>query len=272
MKYKGIQLKKKFGQNFLTDSSIAEYIAAEIGSREPRSIIEIGAGTGALTEHLLGKAAELFVLEIDVDCVHYLEKTFGDSLKIVSADANKFDFGTILQEQEKTAVCGNLPYNSAVHIMKQVSIFRRRIDYLVFMLQKEVAEKICSQPGDSEYSSLSVYFQYRYQPEIIRTVGKGNFLPSPKVDSALLQLVPREEQKTIDKSSEKKMDQVVDAAFRGRRKKLLNSFAMTKFLGFGKEEFLEILEELAIDSSKRPDRITVDEYEKLAKRLSMNKT
>lgn len=212
--------KKRFGQHFLTDRHYLDRIVAAIAPRETDSLIEIGPGTGALTERLARTLRPLHVIEIDRDLAAGLRARLAAAGVIVhEADALGFDFASL---PAPLRVVGNLPYNISTPLLFHVAAFAPRIQDCVFMLQKEVVDRMVARPASPAYGRLSVMLQYRFAMSLAFRVPPGAFTPPPKVDSALVHMAPLAEGRLIARD-EARFGRIVMAAFSQRRKTLRNA-------------------------------------------------
>jgi 16S rRNA (adenine1518-N6/adenine1519-N6)-dimethyltransferase len=212
--------KKRFGQHFLTDRHYLTRIADAIAPKAADSMVEIGPGTGILTAELVPKLARLHVVEIDRDLATDLAARFPeDKLAIHRADALEFDFASLAAPLR---VVGNLPYNVSTPILFRVAAIADRLQDAVFMLQKEVVERMVAAPDTEAYGRLSVMLQYRFAMALLFRVPPGAFTPPPKVDSAvvLMKPLPAERPRARD---EELFAKIVMAAFSQRRKTLRNA-------------------------------------------------
>lgn len=223
--------RKRFGQNFLQDQGIIYSIVTLINPSPDMHVIEIGPGLGALTRPLLSNLDQLDLLEIDRDLVAYWNQENLKGLRVIEGDALKFNFIEWSQKNSgKKGLCkvvGNLPYNISSPLLFHLVSAAAHIDEQVFMLQAEVVERMVAQAGSSDFSRLSVMLQARYHMELVLEVPPEAFDPAPKVNSAVVRMIPR---KNFDLtlSQWNALEQVVAAAFAQRRKILrtnLHTFA-----------------------------------------------
>jgi len=241
--------RKRFGQNFLVDQQIITQIINEIYPKKGDRIIEIGPGLGALTRPLLQVLDHLDVVEIDRDIVAKLEKEFPqEKLTIHATDALKFDFSVL---GEKLRIIGNLPYNISTPLLFHLSQFSEQILDMHFMLQKEVVERMVGMPSTSDYGRLSVMLQYRFDMEYVFSVPAESFRPIPKVESAIVRMIPRSESSRTIKN-EALFAKIVLAAFSQRRKTLRNT--LHHFL---KAEDFSVL---GIDPGLRAENLSVEKF------------
>jgi len=263
--------RKRFGQNFLRDSSVIDRIIATMAIRDDDHWLEIGPGQAALTLPLaaqLGAQGRLDLLELDRDLAQRLEQHFDgcDNVRVHSVDAMRFDY-TQLGETPRR-LCGNLPYNISTplifHLLAQVHRGRGATGNLIirdmyFMLQKEVVERITAAPGSKAYGRLSVMTQYHCHTETLFDVPPNAFQPQPKVMSAVVKLQPHH-QSDLSANDEEQLRTVVAAAFSQRRKTLRNTL---KSIISG-----EALAALDIDPAARAETLSVAEFVKIANACS----
>ncbi len=244
--------RKRFGQNFLQDQSIIHRIIECINPQRDQTIIEIGPGLAALTEPLVDALGFLQVVELDRDIIKFLENKFKpEQLKIYDGDALKINFAQFGDAR----VVGNLPYNISTPILFYLSQFAN-IKNMVFMLQKEVVERICAKPNSSDYGKLSVMLQYKYKCRYLLDVPPESFFPAPKVDSAIVSLSLRTDY-DYTQINEEKLNFVVSKAFNQRRKTLNNSLK-----GLVSNEQLQ---QLGINASLRAENISIEEFIRISK-------
>lgn len=212
--------KKRLGQHFLTDRHYLDRIVAEIDPRPGEAMVEIGPGPGALTERLAGVVRPLHVIEIDRDLAAGLRERFTPEEVVVhEGDALDFDLGRL---PAPLRVVGNLPYNVSTPLLFHVASFASRVRDCVFMLQKEVVERMVAEPGSEDYGRLSVMLQYRFAMSLAFRVPPGAFTPPPKVDSAIVRMAPLGEGRPVA-ADEDRFSRIVAAAFMQRRKTLRNA-------------------------------------------------
>lgn len=246
--------KKSLGQHFLTDDNIIEKIAEAIPAGQGDRVIEIGAGTGALTEALVERYDDLLVVELDQRAVEILEHKFKD-LKIRHENVLEVDWENLSIGKDKTHVVGNLPYYITSQILFSLLENRHLLSDALLMMQKEVAERLVSDIRTKDYGILSVQTQLMCTPEILFPVSPHCFRPQPNVESAVVKL-------SFDKEdlecSDKDLKTVVRTAFNQRRKKLSNALKPIVSKDQLPEEF---------DFDKRAEAWPPSQYEKLTARL-----
>ncbi len=249
--------RKRFGQNFLIDAHVIGEIVAAVAPRPDDLVVEIGPGLGALTEPLLQRLDHLHVVEIDRDIVARLQKRYSpEKLTIYEGDALNFDFGLLgVQHGRKLHVVGNLPYNISTPLLFHLAQFADCVSDMHFMLQKEVVERMVAEPGTADYGRLSVMLQYRFVMDWLLDVPPESFDPAPKVDSAVVRLIPRPlEELTV--RDEARFAAVVAAAFGQRRKMLRNNL---KGVVDG-----ALFEQLHIAPTARAEELPLSDYIRLA--------
>jgi 16S rRNA (adenine1518-N6/adenine1519-N6)-dimethyltransferase len=245
--------KKSLGQHFLTDAHYIERIVKAIAPLPHDHMVEIGPGPGAITAPLAQSLDHLHVVELDRDLAARLEERFdADKLTVHRHDALEFDFGSL---PAPLRVVGNLPYNVSTPLLFQVARFADRIQDCVFMLQKEVVDRMAASPSTPDYGRLSVMLQYRFAVRRLFIVPPGAFHPPPKVDSAIVRMVPLGEDR-LRARSDQRFAEVVTAAFGQRRKTLRNTLRPW----LAAEDFSA----LGIDSQLRAENLGVAEFVALA--------
>lgn len=255
-----VKAKKHLGQHFLTDKNICKKIAdGLLVNNKYKKVLEIGPGTGALTEFLLVRDEfETSVMDIDKESIAYLEANVAElSGRIHDQDFLKWD-PTSIYDSESFAVAGNFPYNISSQILFKILDHKDQIPEVVGMFQKEVAERVAEGPGSKAYGIISVLLQTFYDIEYLFTVSEHVFNPPPKVKSGVIRLI-RNERNEIG-CEYKFFVKVVKLAFNQRRKTLRNSLK-------------QVLNESNMDKSdeifnKRPEQLSVEDFIKLAERLS----
>ena len=248
--------RKRFGQNFLVDDGVIHAIVNAIHPQAGETLVEIGPGLGALTRPLLECLPHLHVVELDRDIVARLQKTWpAERLTIHAGDALKFDFG---QLGNNLRIVGNLPYNISSPLLFCLMEFATHIRDMHFMLQKEVVERMVAKPSTHDYGRLSIMLQRRFHLEWLLDVPPTAFDPPPKVDSAVVRLIPKTPAE-ITLLDEAMFVRVVAAAFSQRRKTLRNTLAnLLKPGDFGR---------LEIDAGRRAENLAVVDYEKITRYL-----
>ena len=221
----GHTARKRFGQNFLHDRYVIDQIVAAINPQPGQNLVEIGPGLAALTEPVASQMDKMTVVELDRDLAARLREhpTLKDKLTVIEADAMRFDFGTLMGEgKPPLRIFGNLPYNISTPLIFHLCEFADRVEDMHFMLQKEVVERLAAGPGGGDWGRLSIMVQYHCRVEHLFNVGPGAFNPPPKVDSAIVRLVPHDVLPHPAKDH-RLLERVVREAFNMRRKTLRNT-------------------------------------------------
>ncbi|UXY15030.1 16S rRNA (adenine(1518)-N(6)/adenine(1519)-N(6))-dimethyltransferase RsmA [Chitiniphilus purpureus] len=254
--------RKRFGQNFLQDQGVIADIVNAVDPDGDDVLVEIGPGLAALTAPLIGRAGRLHAVEIDRDIVAYLRQHFdAEELVIHNVDALKFDFGALADEiapGRKLRLVGNLPYNISTPLLFHLAQFAPRIADMHFMLQKEVVDRMVAEPSTADYGRLSIMLQLRFYMERVLDVPPGAFHPPPKVDSAVVRMLPWP-QPPFPVADPARLEDLVAAAFTQRRKTLRNNLKGivddAQFAALG------------IDPGLRPENLQVGQFVALANAL-----
>jgi len=261
-----------YGQHFLHDKNILALIvrAAELEASE--EVLEIGAGTGRLTEMLLARDVNLTAVEVDAELHPQLQEKFAgnDSLTLVKGDVLRLPWQDLLPADKRAVVLGNLPYAISTQIIFRVLENRDRVRRAVFLVQWEVAVRMAADPGGKEFGILSVACQLFGKPRIVRKVPPSVFLPPPRVDSALVRWDVQEDPVYPIPGRLFTMS-VVKAAFGQRRKKLVNSLA-AGFHEVGKDRIAAVLEEMGLGDAVRAEQLSVEQFADLATRMDLLRT
>lgn len=259
----GHQARKRFGQNFLHDPGVIERIIRAIHPKPGDAIVEIGPGLGAITEEILAVNPKLQVVELDRDLIPILRTKFFNypEFRIHQADALKFDFSQ-LTDGKPLRIIGNLPYNISTplifHLLAQTGV----VEDMHFMLQKEVVQRMAAVSGDNNYGRLGIMTQYFCKVQPLFEVGPGAFRPSPKVDSAIVRLVPHIELPHPAKDLGT-LQAVVRTAFNARRKTLRKAL--------GSLVTVDQLHTLGINDGLRPENLSLADYVNIADMLVAEK-
>ncbi len=254
------QARKRFGQNFLVDNNIIEKIVSAIVPTPNQNLIEIGPGQGAITGPVLEKCPRLNVIELDRDLIPLLQKKFHQypELHIHQGDALKTDFSQFYREGKPLRIIGNLPYNISTPLMFHLLSFSGQIRDMYFMLQKEVVTRLAAVPGDKNYGRLSIMVQYYCQVEPLFQVPPTAFRPAPKVESAIVRLLPYPEP-PYPADDLQLLSRLVRACFQQRRKTMRNT--LKHMLN------AEQLEQLGIDLTRRPETLSVEDFVVLSNQI-----
>jgi len=244
--------RKRFGQHFLADVSVIDAIVREIAPRPGDAMVEIGPGLGALTQPLVERLGRLTVIELDRDLAARLRRNA--QLEVIESDVLRVDFAALAAQHAATPlrVVGNLPYNISTPILFHLLDAAAAIADQHFMLQKEVIDRMVATPATADYGRLSVMLQWRYAMENVLFVPPDSFDPPPRVDSAVVRMVPRAEPAALDP---KRLSEIVQVAFSQRRKLLrhtLGPWLQAQGIGEG------------FDLRRRAEEVPVVEYVALA--------
>lgn len=254
-----VRPKKHLGQHFLVDKNIARKISETLTFEGYSEVLEIGPGTGVLTQFLIESGKPITAMDVDTESIEYLNATFLQSnLKVVEADFLKADLYNFFAD-EQIAIIGNFPYNISSQIVFKALENRDQVIEFAGMFQKEVAQRICQPPGSKTYGILSVLAQAFYETEYLFTVPPGVFNPPPKVDSGVLRMRRRENYK-LD-CDETLFFKVVKAAFNQRRKTLRNSLKSFDLSDSLKEDTI---------FGRRPEQLSVPEFVQLTQKLAQD--
>lgn len=271
----GHTTRKRFGQNFLVSAGIIRKIVDAVSPRAGDTLVEIGPGLGALTDPLLERIDHMHVVEIDRDLITRLRERYpNERLSIHEGDALEFDFGTLVAQENSAGterivnrfkIVGNLPYNISSPLLFHLAQYAAHVHDMHFMLQREVVDRMVAEPGSSEFGRLSVMLQYRFHMERLFIVPPGSFNPPPKVDSAVVRMIPIDFSKVgagETAVNETRFAEVVAMAFSQRRKMLRNT--LKPLLSEAR------LIALGIEPTVRAEDLAVTDYVRIANSLHTN--
>lgn len=266
----GFTFSKALGQNFLINPQVCPTMADSLNADGETGVLEVGPGIGVLTKELCRVAGKVVSVELDKRLLPVLDETLGefDNLEIVNGDVMKLDLKALMEEKfagcRSVKVCANLPYYITSPVIMTLLESRLPIDEIVVMVQKEAGERLCAQVGTREAGAVTAAVNYYAEGEMLFEVGRESFMPSPKVDSVVIRLKIRREQKYSVKD-EKKFFTTVKCAFAQRRKTALNSISNT--MGISKVTLAEIFEELSLDKNIRSEKLTMEDLINISDRL-----
>ncbi|SAK87685.1 dimethyladenosine transferase [Caballeronia temeraria] len=267
-KHQGHFARKRFGQNFLVDQGVIDSIVDVIAPKHGERMVEIGPGLAALTEPLIERLATpespLHAVELDRDLIGRLQKRFGDKLVVHSADALDFDFASLALDGEKPTlrIVGNLPYNISSPLLFHLTTFAHKVIDQHFMLQDEVVERMIAEPASKDYGRLSVMLQYRYVMDKLIDVPPESFNPPPKVNSAIVRMIPLAPHE-LPEVDETALSDVVKAAFAQRRKVLRNNLSAYR-------DAIDF-DAIGFDLTRRAEEVPVAEFVALAQAVQRSK-
>lgn len=256
------RFSKNLGQNFLMDQSVLDDIVQASEISEEDSVIEIGPGVGTLTRELLQRAKCVSAIELDDNLIPILNNELGnfDNFNLIHADAMKFDFNKLTGGSKKVKIVANLPYYITTPIISKLLNENVMFDSFTVMVQKEVGERISSEPDCKKYGALSILVQYYCDIQVVRYVSASSFVPRPKVDSIVLKLIKRDSPK-VELKDKKLFFKLVSLSFNMRRKTLWNAL---KPLGILKEDIERAFIEAGIDPRRRGETLSIFEFSKLS--------
>lgn len=265
--------KKKLGQNFLTDGTIAQKIVDALELKGDEIVFEIGPGVGALTELLADQAKQVIAMEIDPFAIKMLGDIFGsiDKVTLIHADVLKADiqqlFEDYIKQGQTIKVLSNLPYYITSPIIMKLLEEKLPFDSIIVMMQKEVAQRLGSQINNKTYSSFTVALDYYAEVDRLFEVPRSVFMPMPNVDSQVVKITPRKTP-AVSVMDEKTFFKTVRAAFAMRRKTILNCISA----GFNlqKETVKELLYKAQIEENARAENISIEKFADLADQLYMH--
>lgn len=265
----GLAPKRGFSQNFLVARSVVERIADAVEAAGGEPVVELGPGLGTLTTALLRRGARVLALERDRDMIAVLRSELADvdGFEVRQEDAAAVDFGSLAQELgKKPAVAGNLPYAITGAILRNLVLHRTHVSRAVVMVQREVRDRLLAQPGTKAWGALTVFTSAAFDVSPVVKVPPGAFHPPPRVSSAVVKLVPREEPRAEETPT---FRAVVRGIFDARRKTLRNALLGA---GIGATEVDTALAAAAIDGRRRGETLEIEELAALAAAVTATRT
>lgn len=265
----GFSFTKSLGQNFLINPSICPKIAEMGGCKSGVCALEIGTGVGVLTQELAKRCDKVVAVEIDTGLKPILEETLAefDNVEVVFADVMETDLKSLIAEKfgdSEVVVCANLPYYITSPVIMRVLEEKLPVSALTVMVQKEAADRICAAPGTRDCGALSCGVSYYSEPKLLFKVGRGSFMPSPNVDSAVIRLDIKQDN-GLDVTDEKLFFRIIRAAFSQRRKQIINP--LSGELGIAKQELADIFAESGIKQTARAEELTLNDYARLCEKI-----
>lgn len=261
-----IDFKKQFGQNFIFDTNLLRFIVESAGVTSDDDVIEIGAGAGTLTNQIALKAKSVLSFEIDKSLMERLQKLESkhNNLKFVFEDFMQVDLNKYISGDKRFKVVANIPYYITTPIIFKLLDFAKNIDSMMFMVQKEVAERFCAECNNKDYGITSVILQSIADVKYVRTIKRECFTPAPNVDSALIKLDLKLDKHCID--NREFFVGFVHNAFAMRRKTLINN--LLKKYNVLREDLEELLKQNGLNAMIRPENISVAEFVDLSNKLN----
>ena len=265
-----LNFRKEFGQNFLTDNMTVEDIADNCCDNPSSTILEIGPGIGSLTQELALRYDQVVAVEIDNGLIPVLKYTLGSytNVKVINEDVMKADLAEILApyfERGGVSVCANLPYYITSPILMKLLESGLPFDYITVMIQKEVADRLCSPAGGKDYGAITAVLAYYGEAERLFNVPADRFVPAPKVDSAVIRIRLYRERPYAPKD-EALLFRTIKAAFAQRRKTLSNALS-AGFSELSKEEITTILSDCGFEVSIRGERLSIADFVTLSNKI-----
>lgn len=260
---------KSLGQNFLIDGNIVKNIVEKSGITDEDIVLEIGPGFGTLTEELALNAKKVIAIEKDHRLMEVLDYTLQnyDNVKIINEDFLKIDLEKIFIEEaqgQKLKVVANLPYYITTPILERIIENKNYFSTVSVMVQEEVARRVVASPNNKDYGSLTLYLEYNSEKEILMKVPRTVFMPSPKVDSAILYLKLVHRDLDVD---EDYLFKFIRSGFTKRRKNIMNSLSKG-FVNISKEELKEILSSLELSGNLRAENLSLQDYINITKKYT----
>lgn len=263
----GFTFSKALGQNFLVDADVCPAMADMLGADDRTGVLEIGPGIGVLTKELCRVAGKVVAIELDKRLYPVLDETLADydNFELVCGDAMKLDLAEIIAEHfagcDEVKVCANLPYYITSPLVMRLLESNLPITEIEVMVQQEAAERLCAPIGSRDAGAVSVAVNYYGDAQILFNVGRESFMPSPKVDSAVIKIRIRKSPE-FEVRNEQKFFSLVKAAFSQRRKTLVNCLSNT--LGKSKNDITNALDQLGLEQTIRAEKLTMEDFVNLA--------
>lgn len=260
--------QKKFGQNFLIDTHVLDKIISAAHITKEDMVLEIGPGIGTMTQYLAEAAGKVIAVEIDRNLIPILEDTLSEynNVRVINEDVLKLDLRKLADEEnggKAIKVVANLPYYITTPIIMGLFENHVPVESITVMVQKEVADRMQTGPGNKDYGALSLAVQYYAEPYIVANVPPNCFMPRPKVGSAVIRLT-RHEKPPVEVKDEKLMFDIIRASFNQRRKTLANGLNNSDKITCSKEIITKAIEKLGKGASVRGEALSLQEFAKLS--------
>ena len=267
--------QKKFGQNFLIDTTVLDRIISSAEITKEDCVLEIGPGIGTMTQYLAERAGSVVAVEIDKALIPILEETLQDydNVTVINDDILKVDINRLVEEKNgghPIKVVANLPYYITTPIIMGLFESRVPLKSITIMVQKEVADRMQVGPGTKDYGALSLAVQYYARPKIVLNVPASCFMPRPNVDSAVIKL-ERYQKPPVDVLDEHLMFKIIRASFNQRRKTMMNSVGNSGEVNVSKEELLKALEQCGFSATIRGEALTLEQFAALTNAIINNR-
>jgi len=273
LKKHNFNCKKYLGQNFLIDQNILKIIIHSLDPEKNDCVLEIGTGIGTLSAFLSSQVKEVVTIEKDQKLIPLIEENLStfNNIKIMIEDVMSSDFDKIFRENEKRGnkinkIVGNLPYYISIPLIRKIIKLGKDVKTAVFLVQKEVGKRLMAQPGEKDYSVLSIATQYFCIPKKVHIVSAEVFYPKPKVNSMIIKLDIFEKPR-LKVGNEEIFFEIVRASFQQRRKRIINSLVNYFKERIDKVEIERILERAGIDKNLRGETLTPEEFARLSMKM-----
>ncbi|MBR1762323.1 MAG: 16S rRNA (adenine(1518)-N(6)/adenine(1519)-N(6))-dimethyltransferase RsmA [Eubacterium sp.] len=263
LKKYGFSFSKALGQNFLIDEEVCPKMAENLGADKKTAVIEVGPGIGVLTKELCRVSGRVAAIELDKRLYPVLSETLGsfDNFELIEGDAMKLDLKELIDERlsefDDVKFCANLPYYITSPLIMRLLEERLPISEIVVMVQKEAAQRLCAEMGTRNAGAVTAAVKYYGDAQILFEVGRDSFMPSPKVDSAVIKITLNKGSK-YSVSDEKKFFSLIRAAFAQRRKTLVNS--LSNSLNISKNDITNALLKLSLNPNIRAEELTMEDF------------
>ena len=264
--------QKKFGQNFLIDTHVLDKIIRAADINKEDMVLEVGPGIGTMTQFLAEAAGKVAAVEIDKNLIPILNDTLAgyENVRIINDDVLKLDIRGLISEENEgkpIKVVANLPYYITTPIIMGLFEEHVPVESITVMVQKEVADRMQTGPGNKDYGALSLAVQYYAKPYIVANVPPNCFMPRPKVGSAVIRLTCHE-RPPVAVEDERLMFDIIRASFNQRRKTLANGLNNSDKIAFPKEVIMDAIEQLGKGASVRGESLTLEEFARLSNALA----
>ena len=266
----GFSFSKSLGQNFLVNPSVCPKMAEMSGARAGTGVIEIGPGIGVLTYELAQRADKVVSIELDKRLIPVLNETLEefDNVKIINDDVLKVNLRELIEKEfagKNVIVCANLPYYITSPVIMKLLEDRLPIESITVMVQKEAAERLCAELGTRQAGAVTAAVNYYAQAKMLFKVSSGSFMPSPKVDSAVIKLDVYD-QPAVKVDNEELLFKVIRAAFAQRRKTLINS--LSNSMPYEKAQITKVLEKAGVAPNLRAEQLSLSEFAEISNELN----